>query len=126
GGCGGTSIEGMSVALSAGSGLDPADVQSVQVLVLGGDRATCDRALQPHSPLDDPELVVVRHALFTVDGAAKRLSGIPAGEPLVFYVDAFKSPDGSRPRVGRGCTEATIDAGQSAMISITLQSAPDN
>ena len=60
-------------------------------LLLSGPRASCMRALQPESPLDDPELEVVRHALFTVDGAAKHLSGIPAGDPLVFYAEAFQS-----------------------------------
>ena len=122
-GCGGgdRTVESVPMALHTESGLNPADVQSVEVLVLGGERATCARALQPQSPLDDPELDVLRHALFTVDGSAKHLSGIPADRPLVFYVEAFKSPDGQRPRIGRGCAEETLAAGKSSGVSISIE-----
>jgi hypothetical protein len=100
-------------------GLGASDVGSVVVLVLGGSRASCARALEPASPLDDPELEVVRHALFTVDGSAKHLS-IPAGQRLVFYAEAYRSDDGSGARVGRGCSEATIAPGESGGVSIAL------
>jgi hypothetical protein len=124
-GCGGVeSVSTVQMALDTASGLTPADVGSVQILVLGGERATCERALAPVSPLDDPELEVLRHALFTVDGSAKHLTGVPAGRPLVFYADAFKSPDGAPPRTGRGCAEGMLAAGASSGISITLTAAP--
>jgi hypothetical protein len=127
GGCGAAESEVSSMQLSLGSsGLMASDVQSVQVLVLGGPQATCDHALQPHSPLDDPELTVVRHALFTFDGTARKLTGIPADQPLAFYVDAFATPDGRRPRVGRGCSENTLEEGKSTGVSITLEAAPDD
>ena len=122
---GGATVSSMQLALAPGSGLAPGDVGSVEILVLGGARPTCARALAPASPLDDPELEVVRHALFTVDGTAKHLTGIPAGEPLVFYAEAFQSPDGKRPRVGRGCAAATLAAGKSAGVSITLTKSDD-
>jgi hypothetical protein len=126
GGCGGASGVGeMHMAVDGASGLRSSQVGSVAVLVLGGDRADCDHALKPRSPLDDPSLTVLAHALFVVDGSSKRLTGIPAGEKLVFYVDAFDSADGSRPRVGRGCTETTLQAGQAGGVSITLTAASD-
>jgi len=124
-GCGGAAgVDDMRLALDATSGLRASQVGSVVVLVLG--RADCARALAPHSPLDDPSLVVVAHALFTVDGNPKRLGGLPAGEPLTFYVDAFDSPDGRRPRVGRGCAEATLSSAQASGLSIMLTAAPDD
>ena len=43
-----------------------------------------------------------------------------------FYVDAFGTPDGRRPRVGRGCTESTLQAGKSEGVSITLEAAADD
>jgi hypothetical protein len=98
-------------------------VQSVEVLVLGGDAATCARALRPASPLDDSELMVIRHALFAVDGSAKHLSGVPAGQHLVFYAEAFKTPDGQRPYVGRGCAESELHAGAAEGVAITLTAA---
>jgi hypothetical protein len=120
-GCGGApTVAAVQMALGADSGLSAADVGSVEILVLGGDRATCERALEPQSPLDDPELEVLRHALFTVDGTAKHLADIPADQHLVFYAEAFRSPDGVRPRVGRGCTEATLAAGKSSGVSLVI------
>lgn len=124
-GAGEAAVTGMQLALGS-SGLTASDVQSVEVLVLGGPKATCAHALTPHHPLDDPELAVVRHALFTVDGTARKLTGIPAGEPLAFYVDAFGTPDGRRPRVGRGCSENTLEEGKSTGVSITLEAAADD
>ena len=128
GGCGGATatVSEMQMGIDAASGLLASQVGSVAVLVLSGDKADCARALKPRHPLDDPSFIVLAHALFTVDGSSKRLPGIPAGEKLVFYVDAFDSPDGSRPRVGRGCVETTLTAGQSAGISIVLTAADDN
>jgi hypothetical protein len=124
-GCGADATVGEVQMALGGSGLQVSDVGSVEILVLGGDRATCMRALQPQSPLDDPELEIVRHALFTVDGTPKHLTGIPADRPLVFYAEAFKSPDGHRPRIGRGCTEDTLASGKSAGVSITLTADSD-
>jgi hypothetical protein len=98
-------------------GLSPSDVGSVMVLVLGN--AGCTRALQPATPLDDPDFEVLAHALFAADGAAKHLS-LPAGRPLAFYVEAYKSQDGSGARIGRGCAEATLQAGKSSGVSITI------
>jgi hypothetical protein len=107
------------MSLHTAGSLGMGDVGSVVLLVLAGNKATCKRALEPASPLDDPELDVVRHALFTVDGAAKHLS-LPADRKLVFYVEAYRSQDGSGNRVGRGCTEATLDADKSSGVSITI------
>ncbi len=103
------------------SGLMASDVGSVQVLVLGG--ATCERVLLPMEPLDDPELELVAHALFVADGTTKRLTA-PADRALVFYADAFKSPDGKRPRVGRGCAETTLSSGRSTGVAITITATP--
>lgn len=124
-GDGAAPVTSVHMTMSQASGLSAADVGSVEILVLGGDRATCARALQPHSPLDDPELAVLLHALFTVDGTAKHLAGVPADRHLVFYAEAFKSPSGQRPRVGRGCAEGQLAAGSSSGISIVLTAAGD-
>jgi hypothetical protein len=117
GGCGGGQVVSAEMALA---GLQPANVGSAEVLVLGGPLATCARALEPPSPLDDPELDVVRHALFAVDGTPKHLTAIPAGERLCFYAETYQSTDGSGPRNGRGCAEAALAAGQSSGVSITI------
>lgn len=111
------------MALGTAGGLGASSVGSVLVLVLGGAHASCAEALGPASPLDDPDLDVLRHALFTVDGTAKHLS-IPAGRPLVFYAEAYASSDGTPPVVGHGCAEATVAAGASAPIAITLSGDP--
>ncbi len=122
GGCGAQApVAETSMALGTGDGLQPSDVGSVLVLVLGD--ATCARALQPVSPLDDPELEVLSHALFTADGAAKHLS-LPADRQLVFYVEAYRSMDGSGAHIGRGCAEATLTAGKSSGVSITITADP--
>jgi hypothetical protein len=126
-GCGGGGeVSSVSMGLSAGSGLDPAAVKSVEVLVLGGDRASCARALEPNSPLDDPELTVVRHALFAVDGTAKHLGGVPANQHLVFYAEAFATTDGQRPYIGRGCWEGELNAGASEGVTIIITAASAN
>ena len=118
-GCAAEPIAQMHMQLDSGGGLAPSDVGSVVLLVLDGPRASCMRALEPPSPLDDPELEVVSHALFTVDGTAKHLT-LPAERKLVFYVDAFNSPDGRPPHVGRGCSEATLAADRSSGVAITI------
>lgn len=111
------------MALDTAAGLQPGDIGSVEILVLGGARATCERAFEPEHPLDDPELDVLRHALFVVDGMPKQLGGIPANRALVFYAEGFRSPTGKRPRIARGCTEGTLAAGQSSGVTITLSAA---
>jgi hypothetical protein len=124
-GCsGGGPVAETRMELSTAGGLGASSVGSVMVLVLTGAHASCDAALAPPSPLDDADLQVVQHALFTVDGTAKHLS-IPAGEELVFYAEAFASSDGSGARIGRGCAEAKLSAGESAGVPITL-TADDN
>jgi len=120
-GCGGASPPTMlHMTMDASSGLQASQVGSVEVLVIGGPRATCMRALQPQSPLDDPELEILMHALFTVDGSAKHLTGVPADRLLVFYAEAFHGMNGERPRIGRGCAEGQLAAGSSSGISIVI------
>jgi hypothetical protein len=124
-GCGGGSdVASAQMALETDSGLQPGDVAAVEILVLdsqGGPGATCARALAGATPLDDPTLQVVAHALFTVDGTAKHLS-IPANRHLVFYAEAFHSTAPNRTRIGRGCAEQSLAAGASTSVMITLSS----
>ncbi|HZS40640.1 MAG TPA: hypothetical protein VFF06_27595 [Polyangia bacterium] len=108
------------MTMDSSSGLSASQVGSVEILVIGGPRATCMRAMQPASPLDDPELEILMHALFTLDGSAKHLSGVPADRPLVFYAEAFQGKNGERPRIGRGCSEGQLAAGSSSGISIVI------
>jgi hypothetical protein len=117
-GCGGAAVEERALRLET-HGLAPADVGSVLVLVIGGERATCARARAAPSPLDDPELEVLRHALFTSDGTSKKLA-VPAEVPLVFYGEAYKAPDGQRPPVGHGCVETTLPAGKATGVSLII------
>jgi hypothetical protein len=116
--CGQVAVEEFPLRIETRA-LSPGDVGSVLVLVLGGERATCDRVRATMDPLDDPELEILRHALFTADGTAKRLS-VPADVPLVFYAQAFRSPDGKRPAIGTGCVETTLPAGKSTGVSIII------
>jgi hypothetical protein len=126
-GCGGgAGVSAMQLAVDGTGGLRASQIGSVAVLVLDGDHPDCAHATALRTPLDDPSLRVDAHALFTVDGTPERLTGIPAGPELLFYVDAFATPDGSHPRIGRGCTETTLTAGQESPVSITLTAAPDN
>jgi hypothetical protein len=126
-GCGGgAGVSAMQLAVDGASGLRASEIGSVSVLVLDGDHADCAHATALRTPLDDPSLHVDAHALFAIDGNPQRLTGIPAGPQLLFYVDAFATPDGSHPRVGRGCVETTLPAGQESSVSITLTAAPDN
>ncbi len=118
-GCGG-GAEVASVTMQLGtSGLMPSDVAAVELLVFDGANAGCARALSGASPLDDSGLVVVAHALFTVDGTPKHLM-LPAARKLVFYAEAFPTAAPNRTRIGRGCVEATLRAGASDGVSITL------
>ena len=120
--CGGAAGDVASATMGLQTtGLAPTDVGAVEVLVLDGHGAGCARALTGGSPLDDPGLEVVAHALFTVDGTAKHLS-IPANRPLLFYAEAFKSALAPRTRVGRGCVQQTLGAGASTGVMITISS----
>jgi hypothetical protein len=125
-GCGGDAGDDVAaVHLTLGaSNLAPADVASVELLVLGGANPTCAAALAHHSPLDDSALEVLVHGLFAVDGASYRIS-VPAGRHLVFHADAFKDPDGRAPRIGRGCAEATLAPGSAVGVPITLTATTD-
>jgi hypothetical protein len=126
-GCGGApGVSAMQLAVDNTSGLRLSQIGSVAVLVLEGDHPDCAHATALRSPLDDPSLKVDAHALFAVDGTPQRVTGIPAGAALLFYVDAYATPDGSHPRIGRGCTETMLTAGQESAVSITLTAAPDN
>jgi hypothetical protein len=81
-------VASAQMALSTTSGLSPSDVAAVEILVFDGASGGCARVLAGTSPLDDSGLLVVAHALFTVDGTPKHLA-IPAGKPLDFYAEAF-------------------------------------
>jgi hypothetical protein len=122
--CGGAEPDGVvraTMALS-GASLDATNVKSVGVTVVGGAGASCPRALALAHPIDDPTLEIVAHALFVLDGAPGRPPPslrVPSGRPLVFYAEAFRSPDGERPRIGRGCAEATLN-GPHADITVAI------
>ncbi|HEX8950851.1 MAG TPA: hypothetical protein VF997_14835 [Polyangia bacterium] len=119
GGCGGGSdVASAEMALSA-SGLLPSDVAAVEILVFDGANAGCARVLTGATPLDDAGLVLVAHALFTIDGTPKHLA-IPAGKPLDFYAEAFRTPAPNRVRIGRGCASQTLAAGAAATVSISI------
>jgi len=107
------------MALQPSSGLSPSDVGAVEILVFDGASGGCARVLTGASPLDDAGLVLVAHALFTVDGTPRHLA-IPAGKPLDFYAEAYRSAAPGRTRVGRGCVMATLAAGKSAPVSISI------
>lgn len=118
--CGGARDDAVvraTMALS-GASLDAASVRSIGLTVLGGDGASCPRALALSHPIDDPALEIVAHALFVLDGAPKSLR-VPSGRALVFYAEAFRTADGERPRLGRGCAEATL-TGPHADISVAI------
>jgi hypothetical protein len=116
GGAGGGDVASATMQLSADN---VPSIAAVELIVFDGKNAGCARALAGASPLDDAGLDVVAHALFTIDGTPKHLA-LPAGKPLVFYAEAFNSPAASRARVGRGCVEATLAAGGSSGVSITI------
>jgi len=125
-GCGaaGGDVASAQMSLSTPSGLAPTDVAAVEILVFDGASGGCARVLAGTSPLDDSGLVVVAHALFTIDGMPKHLA-IPAGKPLDFYAEAFATTAPGRMRIGRGCVTATLAAGQSAGVSIVLSAGSD-
>src|SRR6185369_13844898 len=70
-GCGAApeDVASVEMALQPSSGLSPSDVGAVEILVFDGASGGCARVLTGASPLDDAGLVLVAHALFTVDGA---------------------------------------------------------
>ena len=118
GGGGGEEVASAEMALSTDSGLSPSDVAAVEILVFDGANASCARVLSGTSPLDDAGLVLVAHALFTLDGTAKHLA-IPAKRPLDFYAEAFRTTAPTRTRIGRGCVSATLGTGASP-VSISI------
>jgi hypothetical protein len=119
-GCGGGGdVASAEMALSPSSGLSPSDVAAVEILVFDGANAGCARVMTGASPLDDAGLVLVAHALFTIDGTPKHLA-IPAGKPLDFYAEAFRTAAPSRTRIGRGCVGQTLAAGGPATVSIGI------
>jgi len=120
-GCGAApeDVASVEMALQPSSGLSPSDVGAVEILVFDGASGGCARVLTGASPLDDAGLQLVAHALFTVDGTPRHLA-IPAGKPLDFYAEAYRSAAPGRTRVGRGCVMATLAAGKSAPVSISI------
>jgi len=122
GGCGGDAGSGevasAAMALTPGTGLSPSDIGAVEILVFDGGNASCARVMSGSSPLDDAGLVLVAHALFTIDGTPKHLA-IPAKKPLDFYAEAFRSAAPGRTRIGRGCVSATLGTGSSD-VSISI------
>jgi hypothetical protein len=118
-GCGNAvdDVASAEMALSPSSGISPSDIGAVEILVFDGASAGCARVMTGTSPLDDAGLVVVAHALFTIDGSPKHLA-IPAGKPLDFYAEAFRSPAPPRTRIARGCVTETLHG--STPVSITL------
>lgn len=122
-GCGGAAdVASAEMRLSA-SGV-PSTIAAVELIVFDGASGGCTRALAGVSPLDDPGLDVVAHALFTIDGTQKHLA-LPAGRKLVFYAEAFATTAPNRARVGRGCVEETLTAGSAAAVSITIAASND-
>jgi len=119
-GCGNAvDVASAEMALSPSSGISPSDVGAVEILVFDGANAGCARVMTGASPLDDSGLVIVAHALFTIDGTPKHLA-IPADKPLDFYAEAFRSPAPPRTRIGRGCVAETLHG--STPVSITISS----
>jgi hypothetical protein len=121
--CGGEpdTVVRATMALS-GASLDETTVRSVGVTVAAGDQASCPRVLRTSHPVDDPKLEIVAHALFVMGDSAPASLRVPSGRALVFYAEAYRSPDGERPRLGRGCAEATLTGAQ-ADISVTISDA---
>jgi hypothetical protein len=108
-----------TMALSSSS-LDASSVRAVGITVVAaGPEASCPHVLRLAHPIDDPMLEIVAHGLFTVDGADSPSLRLPSAKPLLFYVEAFRSRDGQRPAIGRGCAEATL-TGPQADVSVTL------
>lgn len=122
-GCGGSGdasgVAAMQMALSPSSGLNQDDIGAVEILVFDGKDAGCARVMDGVTPLDDAGLVVVAHALFTIDGTPKHLA-IPAGKPLDFYAEAFRSAAPGRTRIGRGCADQTLHAGGSTAVTVAI------
>ena len=60
------------------------------------------------------------HTLFAIDGGTPKHLAIPAGKPLDFYAEAFRTDAPSRTRIGRGCVSQTLAAGAAATVSISI------
>lgn len=118
-GCGGAEVAAAQLGLSAPSALSAGDIAAVEILVFDGANAGCARVMAGSSPLDDAGLVVVAHALFTLDGTPKRLT-LPAARALDFYAEAFATTAPSRMRIGRGCVTETLAGGSTSGVTITL------
>ena len=119
-GCGGaTEVASAEMSLSTSSGLSPNDIAAVEVIVFDAASGGCGRVLMGTSPLDDPGLDVVAHALFTIDGTPSKLA-IPARKSLDFYAEAFSSTAPDRMRIGRGCVDETLAAGASTSVTISI------
>jgi hypothetical protein len=119
-GCGGaTEVASAEMALSPSSGLSPGDIAAVEVIVFDAASGGCGRVLMGTSPLDDPGLEIVAHALFTIDGTPKHLE-IPAKKALDFYAEAFATTAPDRMRIGRGCVDQTLGAGASTDVTISI------
>lgn len=118
-GCGGGADEVASaqMALMPSSGVS--SIAAVEILVFDAASGGCQRVLMGTSPLDDPALVLVAHALFTIDGTPKELR-IPAKKALDFYAEAFATTAPDRTRVGRGCVDETLAAGASTDVTISI------
>lgn len=123
-GCGAADLASAHMSLATDSGLSPSAIHAVEVLVLAGGGARCPHVLSLPSPLDDAQLEIVAHALFTLDNEPKHLT-IPAARRLAFYADAFDSTGPDRRRVGRGCAETELKNGSSAGVMITLSASAD-
>jgi len=122
-GCGaagdGGEVASAAMGLTTSSGLSPSDIAAVEILVFDGAHAGCARVMTGASPLDDAGLVLVAHALFVLDGTPKHLA-IPAGKPLDFYAEAFRTAAPNRTRIGRGCVDETLAAGGAHDVTIGL------
>ena len=110
GAAGGGEVASAAMALSTSSGLSPSDIAAVEILVFDGAHAGCARVMAGASPLDDAGIELVAHSLFVLDGTPKHLA-IPAGVPLDFYAEAFRTSAPNRTRIGRGCVDQTLATG---------------
>jgi len=121
GACGSTPTSSLSLGLTT-SQLALSDLGSVLIVVLRGPKG-CETINKLMSPLDDPELEVVAHALYPIDAESKQLK-VPANQPLSVYVEAFTGPSGQRPAVGRGCSDVQGD-GDETRITVELSEAAE-
>ena len=85
-----------------------------------GANAGCARVMSGTSPLDDPGLVLVAHALFTIDGDRPSTWRIPAGKPLDFYAEAFASTTAAARASGAAASRQSLAAGGSTGVTIAI------